>query len=395
LKSPEHAVDRRLLTSCIIGFFCFFGSYMRLPIVPLFAASLGADAVQVGMVNGVFMLTACCLSIPSGIISDRFGRRLPLLGGLLILAGSSFALYWSVSLPQLALIYLLFGVGLSTFSPALMAYVGDVTPPELRGQAFGWYTMSMYCGMTLGPAAGGFVASALGLRPVFPLAGGLIFAIFFVALVFLPAPAAVPRTGISSHAILQSLKCLMRNRPLVACLVAVFGCCFGYGTFVTFMPLYMLSLGMNTVHVGLVFAAGALVNALSRLPSGHLCDRFKDRSILVVCGLAVFAMAVAAFGFCHSAFPFIAAAAVMGGGMGVAFTVICALIADAVPQKNRGLAVGCYNTCIYAGMMLSSVGMGPVIRAEGFRIAFIINGVVGVIALGLFRWLYQHRSISD
>ena len=384
-----------MLTACIIGFFCFFGSYLRLPIVPLLAASLGADVVQVGAINGVFMLTACVLSIPSGLLSDRLGRRLPLLGGLLILTGSSFLLYWSSNLSQVACIYLLFGVGLSTFSPALMAYVGDITPPELRGQAFGWYTMAMYCGMTLGPAAGGFIAKSLGLRPVFPVAGGLIFAMFFVALVFLPTSAGGRHAGVTQHAILPSLKSLMGNRPLIACLVAVLGCCLGYGTFVTFMPLYLLSLGMNTLHVGVVFAVGALINALSRLPSGRLCDRVEDRSVLVIAGLAVFAMAMGAFGLCHSAFSFVVTAAVMGGGMGVAFTVICALIADAVPREMRGLAVGCYNTCIYAGMMLSSVGMGPVIRAGGFRIAFIVNGVVGMVVLILFSWLYHRQPAGD
>jgi MFS transporter, DHA1 family, multidrug resistance protein len=392
MGTHEHIVDKRLMTACIIGFFCFFGSYLRLPIVPLLAKSIGADAVQVGMINGVFMLTACALSIPSGLLSDRLGRRLPLLSGLLILAGSSFLLYWSSNLPQLALVYLLFGVGLSTFSPALMAYVGDITPPELRGQAFGWYTMAMYCGMTIGPAAGGFIANVSGLRPVLLVAGGLILAMFFVVFFFLPTTAAGKQSGIAHNAILPSLICLMENRPFFACLIAVFGCCLGYGTFVTFMPLYVLSLGMNTMHVGLIFAVGALVNALSRLPSGRLCDHFADRSVLVAGGLAIFAVAMVAFGLCHSPISFIATAAVMGAGMGGAFTVICALIADVVPQEIRGLAVGCYNTCIYAGMMLGTIGMGPVIRAEGFRVAFIINAGLVVIVLVLFRWLFNRQS---
>ncbi len=49
--------------------------------------------------------------------------------------------------------YLLFGVGLSAFSTTLMSYVADVTPPEMLVQAYGWYTMALYGGMTLGPAA--------------------------------------------------------------------------------------------------------------------------------------------------------------------------------------------------------------------------------------------------
>jgi MFS transporter, DHA1 family, multidrug resistance protein len=389
LRSPERTTDRRLPTACLISFFCFLASYMRMPIVPLLATSLGADAVQVGLINGVFMLTACALSIPSGLISDRLGRRIPLLGGLLVLAGSSFLLYWCGNLSQVAVIYLLFGIGLSTFSPALMAYVGDITPPELRGRAFGWYTMAMYAGMTLGPAAGGFLAKTLGLRPVFPVAGGLIFAGYLVALFFLPVLAAGGRAGLPGPAIFPALRSLRGNRQLIACLVAVLGSCLGYGMFVTFMPLYILSLGMDSLQVGLVFATGALTNTLSRLPAGRLCDRFTDRSLLVAGGLGLFGLALAGFGLCGALPGLLVCAALMGIGMGVAFTVICALIADAVPQQMRGLAVGCYNTSIYAGMLLSSVSMGPVIKARGFQAGFFINGALAAAVLVLFRGLYR------
>lgn len=381
-----------LLTACIISFVCFFGSYMRIPIVPLFATSLGADTMQVGMINGAFMLMAGALSIPSGLISDRLGRRLPLQGGMVLLAGSSFLLYWCSSPLQMAVIYLLFGVGLSAFSPTLMSYVADVTPPEMLGQAYGWYTMALYGGMTLGPAAGGFLGTALGLRPVFLVAGGLVFIMFFVALFFLPTHPAHDRGGLASPAIMPLLKSLMSNRPLVACLVATLGGCFGFGMFVTFMPLYIRSQGMTTGAVGFVFATQALANALSRLPAGRLYDRVKNRSLLVTGGLAVFALALAAFGLCHSVISLMAAAAVMGVSMGVAFTVICALIADVVPREMRGLAMGCYNTSVYAGMMLCSVGMGMVIKGEGFRAGFFLSGAVGMIVLLLFRFLYRQPA---
>lgn len=380
-----------LLTVCIISFVCFFGSYMRIPIVPLFAASLGADTLQIGLINGAFMLMAGSLSIPSGLVSDRFGRRAPLLVGLILLAGSSFLLYWSSSPLQMAAIYLLFGVGLSAFSPTLMSYVADVTPPDVLGQAYGWYTMAVYGGMTLGPAAGGFLGTALGLRPVFLVAGGLIFAMFVVALFFLPAHQSHCRGDGASPAIIPMLKALMANRPLVACLVATIGGCFGFGMFVTFMPLYIRSLGMNTGAVGFVFATQAMANAISRLPAGRLYDRVKDRSLLVTGGLAVFALALAAFGLCHSVVSLMGVAAVMGVSMGIAFTVVCALIADVVPREMRGLAMGCYNTSVYAGMMLCSVGMGMVIRGEGFRVGFFLSGAVGVIVLFLFRFLYRRQ----
>ncbi len=392
MNSAVKSSSRLLLTACVISFVCFFAAYMRIPIVPLFATSLGADTVQVGMINASFMLMAGMLSIPSGLLSDRMGRRLPLLGGMILLSGSSLMLFWSNSPLQMAAIYLLFGMGLSAFSPSLMSYVADFTPPEVLGQAYGWYTMALYGGMTLGPAAGGFLGTVLGLRQVFLVSGALIFVMFLVAFAFLPAQSPGHRNVAARPAIFPTLARFMKNRQLIACLIATLGGCMGFGMFITFMPLYMRSLGMNTGHVGFVFAAQAVANALSRLPSGKLCDRIADKSVLVIGGLMFFAVALAAFGVCHSVMPLMAAAAAMGICLGIAFTVICSLIVDIVPMELRGLAMGCYNTSVYAGMMFSSVAMGPVIRQKGFRSGFFLIGAVGVAALLLFKLLYGRRS---
>ena len=388
MESTNTSAGRVLLTVCTISFFCFFGSYMRIPVVPLLASSLGADTVQVGMINGAFMLMAGALSIPSGLVSDRLGRRLPLLVGLVLLSGSSFLLYWSSSPLQMALVYLLFGVGLSAFSPTLMSYVADFTPPEVLGQAYGWYTMALYGGMTLGPAAGGFLGTALGLRKVFLVSGSLIGAMLPVAFLFLPKRALHHHDAGSAPAILPALARLRGNTRLIACLVATVGGALGFGSFVTFMPLYIRSQGMTMREVGFVFATQALANALSRLPSGRLCDRVADKTLLMTGGLALFAVALSGFGVSRCLWSLMAVAALMGISMGVAFTVICALIAEVVPRELRGLAMGCYNTSIYAGMMLSSIVIGTVIRWGGFGGGFLLSGgaVLAVTMLVSYLW---------
>lgn len=389
MKSGRNPSSSRLWTACVISFVCFLASYMRIPVVPLFAASLGADTVQVGMINGTFMLMAGALSIPSGLLSDRLGRRIPLLGGMLLLSGSSLLLYWSKSPLQMAAIYLFFGIGLSAFSPTLMSYVADVTPPESLGQAYGWYTMALYGGMTIGPAAGGFLGTLLGLRTVFLFAGGLILIMFFVAFAFLPAPPAADRHRTSRPSIGSALIQFKDNRRLIGCLTATFGSCMGFGMFITFMPLYMKSMGMQTGHVGIIFAAQAVSNALSRLPTGKLFDKMADKSNLAGCGLAVFAFAMAGFGTCRSVLSLMIGASVMGISLGTALTVVCAMIVDSVPADLRGIAMGCYNTSVYAGMMFTSFGMGAVIRKGGYPAGFFVIGALAFGSLLLFRFLYR------
>lgn len=74
--------------------------------------------------------------------------------------------------------------------------------------------------------------------------------------------------------------------------------------------------------------------------------------------------------------------------MGIGFTVLCAMIVDAVPSRMRGLAMGCYNTCVYLGMMLCAVGMEMMIRVYGFRDGFLFVGGIILVALILFGLLH-------
>src|SRR4030065_231981 len=59
---------------------------------------------------------------------------------------------------QVGVVYLFAGVGLACFSPSMMSYVGDVSPPHFLGRAYGWYTSSLFLGMAGGPGLGGAIA---------------------------------------------------------------------------------------------------------------------------------------------------------------------------------------------------------------------------------------------
>jgi len=131
-----------------------------LPGGALYALSLGADTVLVGLINGAFLLSAGALSLPLGLIVNRLGMKLLAGAGLLILAASSFLLAVSSTPHQLIWIYLFSGAGLAAFGPTTMSYVAGISPPTHLGRSYGWYTTALYVGMSLGPAAG-----ALWRRP--------------------------------------------------------------------------------------------------------------------------------------------------------------------------------------------------------------------------------------
>jgi MFS transporter, DHA1 family, multidrug resistance protein len=357
---------------------------MRFPVVPLFALSLGADTVQVGIINAAFLLAAGVLSLPLGLISSRVGMKLLAGVGVLMLAASSFLLSVSHTPHQLIWIYLFSGAGLAAFGPTMMSYVAGFSPPTHLGRSYGWYTTALYLGMSLGPGAGGLAAEVWGFPTVFFLSGVSIFLVFWVMFFFLPRarhvlPVSSPKPPIS-WAVIRDVG---RNLPLLGSWVATGGGCFGLGMFITYLPLHAHHQGLTYGQIGLVFAIQGLMNAVSRLPFGHLSDRVKRRGLLVVWGLLGIAVSLAGYGLARRPLDFMVSSVVMGVSMGLTFTSVAALAVEAAPPELRGVAMGGYNSAIYLGMMVSAAGLGPIIDRIGFRDGFLVTVLITVIITGV------------
>ncbi len=381
-----------LAICCGLAFAAYVGSYLRIPVVPLFASSLGASTAEVGAINGAFFLMAGILSFPLGLLSDRYGRKLLVVTGLALSAATSWLLCISRTPGQLVWVYLGFGVGVAAIGPTLMSYVADISPASHLGRSYGWYTLSLYSAMTLGPALGGFMAKAWGYRPLFLVTGIFLFLLIWPAIFLLPASPAKSRSPQHLVKTWEGFLELAHNRPLWGCWLATLGGCFGMGLFITFSPLQAQSKGLGLNQIGLIFAVQAVCNALSRLPCGRLSDRLASRSRLATVGLTSLAVSVIALGMSQTLTHFLLAAGALGLSMGLAFTPIGALTAEAAPAETRGLAMGGYNTCIYLGMTLCSAIMGGVIPWQGFGRAALLTALIILGVAVLFSRLLREFS---
>ncbi len=369
------------LSICLIGFIALFSSYLRMPVMPLYAASLGADPSQVGIINGAFMFTAGLLSIPAGMLADHIGRKIPIIAGSLAIAFSSLLIPLCHLPLQMAAVYVLFGVGLAAFAPSILSLVADVTPSDKFGQAYGQYTTVGYFAMTIGPAAGGFLAKSFGLKEVFFVSGGLSVAATLLALLLLPK--GVSRHKSDPHSIIGSSLELLKNRYLQACLIATVGSCIGFGVFLTFLPLFAVSLGFDAAQVGIVFAAQALTNVLFRIPIGIIADKI-DRRWIVAVGMFLLALALGALGQAEHLSYMVVCAIVLGVGMALIYTAIGALIAEQVPATQRGLAMGMYHSSVFMGMMSGATAMGMALKKISYPLCYALSGGMALLALVWF-----------
>ena len=390
---PHRSFLQWMIACCVVTFGCYLAVFMRLPVVPLYARGLGISVTQIGLINAAFFLMAGLLSFPMGMAADRRGSKPVAAAGVLLMALTAFMLYFCRSFISLTGAYLAFGAGIAAFGPTMMALVARIAPSTHLGRAYGWYTTALFGAMSLGPALGGYMAGHLGFMPVFMTIGLLLLVNLSGLLLFLPGRRSAAGKSSEPPAIGAVLRALMRNRSVLGCWLVTLGACLGLGMFMSFIPLHAREQGLDAGQIGMIFFSQGLANGLSRIPFGFLSDKVGRRSTLVVIGMAGFALSLLGLGAAVRMPHFVLGGLFSGLSLGLAFTSVGALIAEAVPAGSRGVAMGGYNTCIYWGMMISSLSMGTVIESLGFALSFYLIALVNLGFSGLFVVMLKSEKI--
>src|SRR5256885_15078129 len=142
------------------------------PVLPDFARRLGASPAQIGLMFASFGVTLLAISVPMGAISDRTGRKLPLVTGMLTLAGSTMMFATADSLTMLFAARMIQGAADGVTWVVGFALIADCYGPEDRGRVMGYVMSGTSFGIIVGPSIGGGVVRAGGVGPPLRIRGG-------------------------------------------------------------------------------------------------------------------------------------------------------------------------------------------------------------------------------
>lgn len=375
-----------LITLYIVAFVGFTGFSFLFPIIPVYAAELGATVAEVGLVMATISYVTAFFLIPFGILSDKFGRHNLLVSGLAIFAAAPL-LYPLASNPgQLMMVRAAHGLAAAAFLPAAIALVIDLTPEANRGEAIGWYTASLQLGLMAGPITGGFLADYFGFSAAFYGCSAVslmgLFFIFFRLGALVQRPVAVlNKAGLSWHWL---------RRPLViAVLLVPMFIAVGSGTIASYIPLYGRGFALSKADAGSIITAMYASSAILRAPVGRLADRV-DRRLLLISGLALSAVAVYLFSFTHTLIQFITVGVIFGVGMGIGMVAGLAMAADLSPVQGRGLSMAIPTCFFQIGLAAGPMVMGFVAERSGYETMFL--ACAASLAVGLFIMLGLMRT---
>ena len=165
--------DRNLSSCSQAGLVNNLNDGMSWGIYPLFFSSLGLGVAAIGTIKAVYPAAWGALQVFAGPLSDRWGRKWLIAGGMIVQAG---AIWLTVAVPEyLAWIVaaLLQGVGTAMVYPTLLAAISDVAHPEWRATTMGVYRFWRDLGYAIGALISGIIADLLGMRAAIQVVAAL------------------------------------------------------------------------------------------------------------------------------------------------------------------------------------------------------------------------------
>ena len=371
--------------ACLLGAtFCHFASlYYLLPTLPLYVQHLGGSTYEVGLIVGIFSVASLLVRPFIGISMDRAGHRGFLLTGaaIYVLASLGYSAIRSVS--GLLLWRVFHAMGLATFSTAAASLAGDLAPLRRRGATMGVFGLAQAAALTVGPGVGRLSLTTLGYGGLFVAAAGTAAA----ALVFtlaLPADRSPVRR--------QAFRDLARSRALrdtVAVPAAVqFAASVAYGTIVSFIALVAVERGLDVV--GSFFALLAVSSLSIRLVAGGAYDAWGAAPVLAP-ALLVLAGGMALLAVAGNSGLFLAAALLVGLGIGATQTTLMAHMVDHSGPDDRASNVAAFLACWELGVAGGAILMGYLADASGFYAMFMGAASVPLLGLGCLHWLGRNR----
>ncbi|MBZ7391186.1 MFS transporter [Klebsiella michiganensis] len=350
-------------------------------LLPLFmATTLGASVIVIGIIEGVAEATALILKVFSGVISDYVGKRkgLALLGyGLGALSKPLFAIA-----PTSGVVFsarMIDRVGKGIRGAPRDALVADVTPPEIRGAAYGLRQSLDTIGAFLGP----LLAVALmfvwdnDFQSIFWVAA--IPAVLSIAL--LGFGLKEPRTAVVQKRTNPLRRENLKKLSAAYWWVVAIGSIFTLARFSkAFLVLRAQQMAIPLFAIPLVMVAMNLVYSLTAYPFGKLSDSMSHSKMLQW-GLLVLIAADIVLALSSHWSTLLASVALWGIHMGMTQGLLAAMVAHTAPPELRGTAFGMFNLMSGIALLLASAGAGVLWEVLGAASTFYAGAIICVVTL--------------
>jgi MFS transporter, DHA1 family, solute carrier family 18 (vesicular amine transporter), member 1/2 len=352
---------------------------IAVPVLPDLSRRLGASPTVIGLLFASFGVTLLTVSIPMGAVSDRTGRRVPLVGGMLALAAATLLFAFGGTLPWLFAARLVQGAADAITWVVGFALIADLYRPDERGRVTGIVMSGTSFALMFGPTLGGWLYEIGGMRLPF-LTVAALATIAALAFLWLDLPTEhVDRDAVPVLAVL-------RTPAVAACATAVIAVSSTVSMLEPVLSLHMqTNLGIGPARTGLVFGVAAVASTMLHPVFGRLADRWGARRLTMV-GLMCSAGSLALLGQTWSYQSTIALYLLLASTFALVITPSLAYMGQATSEAGLGsfgVAYGLYNVAWGAGLMGGPAVGGYLFERVGFARLLLMWAPVLVVVTGV------------
>lgn len=358
--------------------------YLLVPLLPRYARELQLNQMEVGILFGSYAVALLLATFPVALLTDRYGRRSPMLWGLAGLMVTTLVFAVSKQYWLLVLARFLQGVaGAATWLPG-MALLADHFPAESRGKAMGTAFAAANLGVLIGPPLSGFLDQHSGPSTPF-LLGAILVGLDAAGRAFL-LPVAEPERGprlpfrqlLSNH----TIRVFAGAMALGSCLWALLE---------STLPLdFDRRLGQSPTQIGLCFAGAAVAHTLTSPLMGRLSDRIGRARVLRV-GLVLAAILLPLPALLPRSWMVVVAMMGLGSTASFIMSPCSPAVADQVERlgsQSFASAFSILNLAYSVGMMVGPLVGGALVQGLGLAWALGLSG------LGFAAYLLAMKGIK-
>lgn len=357
------------------------------PFLPLYARSLGASALHVGLLLAVYSLAQMVVSPWWGRLSDRIGRR-PLL--VIAAAGGCLGFVGLGSASGLAALFIArawlggFGIAMAT----AQAWVADNVAIEERGRTMALIGAASAAGFTLGPALGALGVASGGLAVPFWIAAGCSGANAVFAAIVLPRIPPVAQTARRAR-----MRDVAASRAFVVCLVISFVLTYAFSNIeATFALFTRDALAFSVSDNGWCFALLGLSGTATQALGTRALARRMGEEGRVVLGLALLAAGAATVPVAQDGLQLCGPMLLLAAGFGVTAPSLAAWVSKSAHAERQGEALGVTQSVSAMARVLGPGAGGLMFDRIGRESPFWTAGaLIGLTAIGAW---YASRKVA-
>lgn len=364
-------------------FTAMLGLGIVVPILPLYAKTLGASGIWLGAIFAGFSIARSVCMPVVGRFSDKTGRKSFIVTGLFLYALSSLGYIYSYNPLSLFLVRIIQGFCSAMIVPIAMAYVGDIAPKDKEGSYMGRFNVALFLGFGFGPFLGGFVHDALSVNADFIIMGILCAVSCALVMVYLPASDGRHQAQKVKPAAYRNI---LRSAQVQGIMLFRFLNAFIRGSVISFIPLYAsYRLNMSGFQIGVVVSSSVILTSFLQFPCGRLADRF-NRKHLIVMGSLLYSLCVVLVPMTPGFMLLLGANLLLGALGAVPIPAASASVIEEGKKYGMGSIMALFNVAMSLGLGIGPLVSGLIYDVFGLTRVFYFAagfGVVGAMITGL------------